>query len=39
VLGDADGGQFVVAIDNCAVETLEVAGADGVVDAHLVADT
>ncbi len=34
----ADGGPFVVELDNGAVETLEVAGADGVVDADLVAD-
>jgi hypothetical protein len=34
----ADGGSFVVELDDGTVETLEVAGADGVVDAHLVAD-
>lgn len=34
----ADGGPLVIELDDGAVETLEVAGADGVVDAHLVAD-
>jgi hypothetical protein len=34
----ADGGPFVVELDDGSVETLEVAGADGAVDAHLVAD-
>jgi hypothetical protein len=34
----ANGGPFVVEFDDSAVEAVEIARADGVVDAHVVAD-